>query len=67
MEDYDIDTLAETLCLAKKMLRKRAREEIIDSTFSRYAHEDHDDLPNWFTDDEKKHNFKHLPVTKEAI
>lgn len=39
-EHYDIDNLAETLALAKKMLRKRAREDIIDSTYSRYANED---------------------------
>lgn len=37
IEDYDLDSLAETLALAKKMLRKRNREEIIDSTYSRYA------------------------------
>jgi len=26
MEDYDVDSLAETLALAKKMLRKRTRD-----------------------------------------
>lgn len=51
--------------MAKKMLRKRNREEIIDSSYSRYAQEDHDELPTWFVDDEKKHSFKHLPITKE--
>ncbi len=29
MEDYDVDSLAETLAMAKKMLRNRPREEII--------------------------------------
>lgn len=66
-EDFDIDNLAETLALAKKMQRKRAREDIIDSTYSRYAFEDQDALPAWFAEDEKRHNFKHLPVTKEEI
>ncbi|KAL4472221.1 hypothetical protein ABPG72_013854 [Tetrahymena utriculariae] len=66
-EDYDIDNLAETLALAKKMQRKRAREDIIDSTYSRYAFEDQDNLPTWFIEDEKQHNFKHLPITKEEI
>ncbi len=37
MEDYNIDELAETLVLAKKMLRKRAREEVIEGSSSRYS------------------------------
>lgn len=65
MEDYDIDSLAETLAVAKKMLRNRSREEILDASYSRYTFEDHDELPGWFTDDEKKHNFKSMPITKE--
>jgi|JI6StandDraft_1071083.scaffolds.fasta_scaffold01793_14 AdoMet-dependent rRNA methyltransferase SPB1 len=65
MEDYDIDSLAETLAVAKKMLRNRTREEILDASYSRYTFEDHDELPSWFTDDEKKHNYKSMPITKE--
>lgn len=45
IEDYNIDTLATTLALGKKMLRKRAREEIIDASYSRYNYEDVEDLP----------------------
>ena len=67
-DDYNIDELAETLVLAKKMLRNHSQEEIIDASYSgRYNFEDHDDLPKWFTDDEKKHNFKKLPITKEEF
>jgi hypothetical protein len=51
MEDYNIDDLAETLVLAKKMLRNRGREEIIESTYSRFNFEDHDNLPKWFAED----------------
>ena len=51
MEDYDIDSLAETLVIAKKMLRNRQRDEIIDGSYCRFSFEDHDDLPNWFTED----------------
>ena len=67
MEDYDIESLAETLAIAKKMLRVRQREDIIDGSYSRFSFEDHEDLPNWFTDDEKKHNYKSLPITKEEF
>jgi|JI10StandDraft_1071094.scaffolds.fasta_scaffold33918_5 AdoMet-dependent rRNA methyltransferase SPB1 len=65
MEDYDIDSLAETLIIAKKMLRNHSRDEIIDESYRGFSFEDHDDLPKWFTDDEKRHNFKKLPITKE--
>jgi len=57
LEDYDIDTLAETLAIAKKMLRKRTRDEIIENSYSRYSFEDHEQLPKWFADDEKKAQF----------
>jgi len=67
MEDYDIDSLAETLAVAKKMLRNRPREEIIENSYRGFTFEDHDDLPKWFTDDEKRHNFKKPPVTREEF
>jgi len=53
------------LAIAKKMLRNRGRDEIIDNSYNRYSFEDHDDLPKWFTEDEKKHSFKQEPITKE--
>lgn len=49
------------------MLRKKGRDEIIDSNYNRYTTDDHDDLPNWFVDDEKRHNVVHLPITKEEV
>ncbi len=67
MEDYDVDSLAETLALAKKMLRKRTRDEIIESTYNRFSVEDSENLPNWFVEDESKHNVKIMPVTKEEV
>ena len=45
-EDYDLDELAENLALAKKMIRKKHRENIIDSTYNRYSYDDNEmDLP----------------------
>jgi len=66
-EDWDIDDLAETLALAKKMLRKKTRNEIIELNYSRYNTDDHDFLPDWFVDDEKRHCMVHLPITKEEV
>lgn len=67
MEDYNIDELAETLVIAKKMLRNRSRDEIIDGSYSRYSFEDHDTLPKWFSEDEEKHSYKKVPITKEEF
>lgn len=48
------------------MMRKKTREEIINNSFNRMNNLDEDeDLPKWFMDDEKKHNFKIPPITKE--
>lgn len=67
MEDYNIDELAETLAIAKKMLRNRPRDDVLDYSYGRYNFEDHDDLPKWFSEDEKLHNYKKEPITKEEF
>lgn len=36
LEDYDIDDLATNLVLAKKMLRKKTREQIIENSYNRF-------------------------------
>lgn len=40
LEDYEIDDLATNLALAKKMLRKKTREQIIENSFARDKFED---------------------------
>ena len=60
--------MAENLALAKKMIRTKHREVIINSTYNRYSYNDEDtNLPSWFLDDEKKHNVMNLPITKEEV
>lgn len=49
------------------MLKNRSRQDIIDGSYGRYSFEDHDKLPKWFTEDEKKYNFKSEPITKEEF
>ena len=69
-ESMDSETMAETRALAKVMLRKKARTEILDSTYNRYAsHDDKSLLPDWFIEDEARHyrpNNVHA-VTKEMV
>ena len=68
-ESMDSDDIAATRVLARKMLRKKARNEIIDSTYNRYTtYEDPASLPSWFVEDEAKHRFcERIQPTKEEI
>jgi len=64
----DSDEMAETRALAKKMLRKKFREETISASYSRYAFEDKGDiLPEWFIQDEARANVPNYNLTKEEI
>ena len=49
------------------MLRKKERNDILDSNYSKYTTDDHEFLPEWFVNDEKRHNKVHLPITKEEV
>lgn len=65
--EYDSDEIAEIRALAKKMLRKKDRLKIFDSSYNRYAFSDLDNAPDWFREDEVKHNRPSKPITKEEI
>jgi AdoMet-dependent rRNA methyltransferase SPB1 len=64
----DSDDMAETRALAKVMLRKKARNEILDSTYNRYSNfDDKSELPKWFVDEETRHYRPNIPITKEMV
>ena len=64
----DSNDMAEVRILAKKMLRKKERSEILDSTYNRYSfNENPDTLPSWFIEDEQKHYYRRYNATKEEI
>lgn len=48
------ETVAQVLALARKMQGGRARNDILDSAYHRYAFHD-DNLPRWLYEDEKRH------------
>ena len=57
-ESLDSDDIAATRILARKMLRKKARNEMIEGSYNRYSsHEDPSSLPSWFVEDEAKHRY----------
>ncbi|XP_031271027.1 adoMet-dependent rRNA methyltransferase spb1 [Pistacia vera] len=65
-EDEDVDTKAEILACAKKMLRKKQREQMLDDAYNKYMFDD-EDLPEWFLDEERRHRQAIKPITKEEI
>lgn len=58
---------ARTLALATKMLDKKSRMSTLDSGIHRFLHNDDDDLPDWFVQDEQKHYQLSLPVTADEM
>ncbi|KAJ3208997.1 AdoMet-dependent rRNA methyltransferase spb1 [Entophlyctis luteolus] len=63
---FILDT-AEKYSLAQKVVKKSGKRDVIDDAFNRYAYNDPENLPAWFTQEESRHNKIHLPVTKEAV
>lgn len=51
------------------MLRKKFREEVIDSSYNKYSidEEEYTNLPSWFVEDERKFNYIQLPITKQEV
>ena len=62
----DPEKRAETLALATRMLNPKHRESIIEDSINRYTRGE-EDLPDWFVEDERKHYFRTMPITKEEL
>ncbi|PWZ17120.1 hypothetical protein Zm00014a_015892 [Zea mays] len=65
-DDIDDYRKAEVLAYAKKMLRKKQREQILDDAYNKHMFDD-EGLPNWFVEDEKRHRQPMKPVTREEV
>ncbi|OMO75657.1 hypothetical protein COLO4_25955, partial [Corchorus olitorius] len=65
-EDEDVERKAEILAYAKKMLRKKPREQILDDAYNKYMFDD-SGLPMWFLEEERRHRQPIKPITKEEI
>lgn len=64
--DIDIIT-AEAMTLAQQIASgEKSSYDLIDEGFNKYAFKDRDGLPEWFLDDEKKHDKPHRPITAAA-
>lgn len=64
--DIDIIT-AEAMTLAHQLASgKKTSQDVIDDGFNKHAFRDRDGLPDWFLDDEGKHDKPHKPISKAA-
>lgn len=55
------------MTLAHQLARgEKSAHDIIDEGYNKYAFKDRDGLPDWFLDDESKHDKPHKPISKEA-
>ncbi|TDZ29730.1 AdoMet-dependent rRNA methyltransferase SPB1 [Colletotrichum spinosum] len=64
--DIDIIT-AEAMTLAHQLATgEKTKYDLIDEGFNKYALKDRDGLPEWFIDDETKHDKPQKPITKAA-
>ncbi|EPS64123.1 hypothetical protein M569_10656, partial [Genlisea aurea] len=50
-----VEEKAEILACAKKMLRKKPREQMLDDAYNKYMFHDDGGLPRWFLDEERRH------------
>ncbi|KAK3325669.1 Spb1 C-terminal domain-containing protein [Apodospora peruviana] len=64
--DIDIIT-AEAMTLAHQLASgQTSKHDLIDDGFNKRAFKDRDGVPDWFLDDEHKHDRPHKPITKAA-
>ncbi|XP_068516648.1 pre-rRNA 2'-O-ribose RNA methyltransferase FTSJ3 [Anas acuta] len=47
---------------------KKARRDLIDDSFNRYSfNEEEGELPEWFTEEEKQHRRKQIPLDRQTV
>jgi AdoMet-dependent rRNA methyltransferase SPB1 len=64
--DIDIIT-AEAMTLAHQLATgEKSSYDVVDDGFNKHAFKDRDGLPEWFLDDEGKHDKPHKPISKAA-
>ena len=66
-DSIDIVT-AEAMTLARDLASKRkSKSDLVDDGYNRLSFQEKQGLPEWFLDDESRHNKPNLPVSKEAM
>lgn len=61
--DIEIIT-AEAMTLAQQIASgEKSKHDLVDDGFNKYAFKDRDGLPEWFLDDESRHDQPHRPIS----
>jgi AdoMet-dependent rRNA methyltransferase SPB1 len=64
--DIDIVT-AEAMTLAHQLATgQKSNYDVVDDGYNKHAFRDRDGLPDWFVEEESKHDRPHRPITKAA-
>jgi len=66
-EATTLDDKISDIALGTLMLTKSKRKAIVDSSYNRYSWNDPDNLPDWFVDDELRHNKPEIPVPAALV
>lgn len=66
-EQYDAHDRVQTLALGTMMLRNSKRKAMVDASYNRFAWNDPKGLPEWFMDDEMRHNKPQLPIPQALV
>ncbi|QLG70091.1 hypothetical protein HG535_0A00310 [Zygotorulaspora mrakii] len=65
-KEVDIATV-EAMTLAHQLaLGQKTKHDLVDEGFNRYSFRDSENLPAWFTEEERNHSKINKPITKEA-
>merc|ERR1712187_460350 len=46
---------------------KKSRMELMDAAYTRWTFDKQEGLPDWFTEEEEKHNKPELPISKDLM
>mmetsp|Transcript_22326 Transcript_22326/g.72417 ORF Transcript_22326/g.72417 Transcript_22326/m.72417 type:complete len:960 (-) Transcript_22326:468-3347(-) len=67
VDSLDTDEKINIRAMGRALMKRRTKEDLIDASYNRYAFDDPKELPEWFTEDESRHNTPQTPVTKTAM
>ena len=66
LELLDDEAKATMMAIAKKMLRRKVKDDIVEAAYSRYAFHD-SDVPRWFEEEERRFMRPIAPVSAEEV
>lgn len=66
-DDNNLDEKISDIALGTLMLNPGKRKALVDSSYNRYTWNDPENLPDWFVEDELRHNKPEIPIPGALI